>query len=289
VAIWGTTWAAIRVGLTGIPPLTGVALRFGLAGSLLWAVALLLGLRGGRLAAPPVVWVCHGLLTFGVSYGLVYWGEQWVPSGLAAVLFATFPLWVALIAHFALPGERLGRRSLVGLVLGFAGVAVVFSEDLAALGGPQVAFAAAVMLLSPLASAIAQIVVKRWGGQVHPVPLNAGAMIIAAATVGVLAALVERHRPVEFTGAAVASLLYLALIGTAVAFTLYFWLLRHMAATTLSLTAYAIPVVAMGVGALAFDEPITARVLAGTALVIAGTALASWRRRSPPAEEAPAT
>ena len=95
------------------------------------------------------------------------------------------------------------------------------------------------------------------------------------------AAWVERDRPVQLDAAGVGSVLYLALLGTAVAFTLYFWLLRHMTATGLSLTAYFIPIVALLVGALLFDEPLTARLLAGAALVIGGTALATagGRRR----------
>jgi drug/metabolite transporter (DMT)-like permease len=279
VTIWGTTWSVIRIGLGGIPPVTGVALRFALAGVLLWGLALAIGLRGPRLRAPIALWITHGLLTFGVSYGLVYWAEQWVPSGLAAVLFATFPLFVALLAHLFLPGERLRLTAALGLALGFGGVALVFSEDFSALGGPRVAFAGAVMLLSPLASAVAQVAIKRWWNHVHPVPLNAGAMVLAGAVMGMLAAGVERGRPVELTPAAVGALLYLTVLGTAVAFSLYFWLLRHMRATRLSLMAYAIPVVAMAVGATLFREPITPRVVAGAGLVIAGTALASWRRR----------
>ena len=283
IAIWGSTWSVIRIGLTGIPPLTGVALRFALAGLLLWGFALALGLRGPRLRAPMALWWTHGLLTFGVSYGLVYWAEQWVPSGLAAVLFATFPLFVALLAHFLLPGERLRPAAAGGLALGFAGVAVVFSEDFAALGGHRVAFASAVMLIAPVASAVAQVAIKKWWAQVHPVPLNAGAMVLAGAVMGLLAALVERGRPVSFSQAAVGALLYLTLLGTAVAFSLYIWLLRYMSATRLSLTAYAIPVVAMAVGALLFREPVTPRVVTGAALVIAGTVLASGRWRRAPA------
>jgi drug/metabolite transporter (DMT)-like permease len=287
VTIWGTTWSVIRIGLGGIPPVTGVALRFALAGVLLWGLALAMGLRGPRLRAPIALWITHGVLTFGVSYGLVYWAEQWVPSGLAAVLFATFPLFVALLAHLFLPGERLRLSATLGLGLGFGGVALVFSEDFSALGGPRVAFAGAVMLLSPLASAVAQVAIKRWWSHVHPVPLNAGAMVLAGAVMGMLAAAVESGRPVELTPAAVGALLYLTVLGTAVAFSLYFWLLRHMSATRLSLMAYAIPVVAMAVGAALFREPITPRVVAGAGLVIAGTGLASWRRR--PAAGPPAT
>ena len=280
VAIWGTTWAVIRIGLGGIPPFTGVALRFGIAGLVLWMVAFALGLRGARLRAPWWLWTAQGLLTFGVSYGLVYWAEQWVPTGLTAVLFATFPLWVAVLAHVALPGERMRPIGVAGLLIALGGVVLLFSQDLRSLGGSRVAFASAVLLLAPLSSAIAQIVVKRWGRDVHPVTLNAGSMVIASVVMGVLAFALERHRSMRFDSTSVGSLVYLALLGTCVTFSLYFWLLRHMTATGLSLTAYAIPVVAVIVGALLFDESITPQLLLGALLVVAGTALASVRRPS---------
>ena len=289
VLIWGTTWAVIRIGLGGIPPFTGVALRFGLAGAVLWGVAFAIGLRGARLRVPWWLWTAHGLLTFGVSYGLVYWAEQWVPTGLTALLFATFPLWVAVLAHFTLQGERMRPLAVVGLLLALAGVALLFSQDLRAFGGPQVAFAAALLLLAPLSSAVAQVVVKRWGSEVHPVTLNAGSMLIAAAAMAVLALLLERHRAVRFDATSLSALLYLAILGTCVTFTLYFWLLRHMTAIRLSLIAYAIPVVAVAVGAAAFAEPVTPQLLLGGLLVVAGTAVAgragsaprSSARRSP--------
>src|SRR5512141_1915316 len=92
-AIWGTTWAAIRVGLTGIPPLAGLAARFLLAGSILLAVAAARGVPLGRSAAERRLWWVNGLATFLVPYSVIYWAEQWVPSGLSSVLFSTFPLW----------------------------------------------------------------------------------------------------------------------------------------------------------------------------------------------------
>ncbi len=278
VVIWGTTWAAIRIGLGSLPPLTAVALRFAIAGSVLWVAALAIGLRGERLRAPWWLWTAQALFTFGISYGLVYWAEQWVPSGVTAVLFATFPLWVAVLAHFVLPGERMHALGLVGLLLALAGVATLFSQDLQALGGRRVALAGAVLLLAPLSSAVAQVVVKRWGGGVHPVTLNAGSMLLAAAGLGLLALLLERGRPLRLDAAAVGSLLYLAILGTCVTFSLYFWLLRHMTATGLSLTAYVIPVVAVVVGAVVLHEAVTVQLLLGGALVVTGTAFAGRRR-----------
>lgn len=280
--IWGTTWAAIRVSLQGVPPLTGVALRFTLAGFVLLALAPAFGVRLRPGRREWALWVANALLTFCVSYGLVFWAEQWVPSGLAAVLFATFPLWVALLAHLMLPDERLGTAGLAGTVLGFVGVAVIFSEDFGTLGGPRVAVAAAVMLLAPLASAIANVAIKRWGHDVHPLAVSAVPMLLAGAVMGSIAAVAERGARVELSGAPLAALVYLALVGSALAFTLYFWLLRHLPATRLSLITYTSPVVAVAIGAMALAEPLTARMLAGTALVVAGVAMAG--RKGKPSE-----
>ena len=272
--IWGTTWAAIRVGLGGVPPFTGVALRFAIAGAALLLVAW--GVRAplGRSAVERRLWVVNALCTFCGSYGVVYWAEQWVPSGLAAVLFAVFPLLVAVMAHFAVPGERLTPARLVGVAVGFVGIAVLFSGDFEPLGGRQAMVAAVVLLLAPLVSAVAQIAIKRWGAGIHPLSLTAVPMLLTGGIMGALAAAVERGRPVTFDGPSVAALLYLALVGSAVAFSLYFWLLQHLPATHVALVAYTAPVLAVVIGAVALDEPITPRMLAGGALVVAGVALA---------------
>lgn len=273
--IWGTTWAAIRIGLAGIPPFTGVSLRFAIGGATLFVIGRALGMRASGTRREKALWVANGLLSFCASYGIVYWAEQWVPSGLASVLFATFPLFVALLAHFALPAERLGPAAVVGIAVGFSGVAVLFSEDLGKLGGPGVGPAAAVMLLSPLASAIASVSIKKWGKGIHAISLTAVPMGIAGAVMGGLALIVEHERPLHWTAASVGALLYLALAGSALTFTLYYWLLSHLPATRLSLIAYTTPVVAVAVGAIFMNEPFTRRSLAGSALVVAGVALSS--------------
>lgn len=213
------------------------------------------------------------LFTFCLSYSILYWAEQWVPSGLAAVLFATFPLFVAVFAHFLLPGERLTLAAGVGIVVGFLGVAVIFSEDFNSLLGPQVAFAAAVAMLCPLFSAIGSVLVKKWGSGIHPLSTAAVPMLLCGVIMGPIAWLSEADRGVTFDRTSVLALLYLSVIGSAVPFTIYFWLLKRLPATQLSLINYAVPVVAVIVGAVLLDEPVTLRVLLGTALVIAGVAV----------------
>jgi drug/metabolite transporter (DMT)-like permease len=274
VLIWGTTWAAIRVGLNGIPPFAGVALRFGIGAAVLLLLTPFFKVRLGRDPVERWLWLANAAFTFCVAYGVLYWAEQWVPSGLAAVLFATFPLFIAVLAHFFLPGERLTRAGSLGILVGFAGVAVIFSEDFARLGGPHVGRAAAACLVSPLAAACGAILVKRFGKAVHPLSITAVPMAITALVMGGLAGVVERGQPLVFNRPALLALLYLALVGSAVSFTLYFWLLSHLPATTLSLINYIIPVIAVAVGTIWLAEPLTLRIVAGTGLVIAGVALA---------------
>jgi drug/metabolite transporter (DMT)-like permease len=224
--------------------------------------------------------VLHALLTFCVSYGVVFWAEQWVPSGLASVLFATFPLLVAILAHFALAEERMTGPVLLGSVVGFSGIAVIFAEDFGALGGSKVALASAVILISPLAGAVVSVSVKRWGQGVRPVAFNAVAMLMASGIMSVTALVVESDRPVIFDAGPVVALVYMALFGTAVTFPLYFWLLDHMQARQVALIGYGTPVVAIFVGAVFLNEPFTLRTVIGSVLVILGVAVASHAESS---------
>lgn len=279
ILIWGTTWAVIRIGLRGLPPFTGVAIRFGIAAIVLFAVARASGVRPDWDRRARVLGGVNAALAFSLSYGVVYWAEQWVPSGLASVLFSTFPLMVAGLAHIMLPGEHIQPASAAGILVGFLGVLVIFSEDLAALGGQQTVTASIVFLLSPLAAAVASVVVKRWGKGVHPLSLTAPPMAATAVIMGVLAVIFERGRPLSFDASSVGALLYLAIAGTAVTFFLYFWLLDRLPATRLSLITYGIPVVAVTVGILGLGEPFTGRMFMGSALVLVGVSLAVGQSR----------
>lgn len=274
ILIWSTTWAVIRIGLRGVPPITGVALRFAIAGAVLLALAPVFGVKLGRTPVERRLWIANTLLTFAVPYGILYWAEQWVPSGLASVLFATFPLLVVLLAHLFLVDERLTLLGSGGVLLGFIGVAVIFSEDFRALGGTQVARAAAVLLIAPVCAALGSVAVKRWGQGVHPLSISAVPMAITALLMGALALLVEADRPITLDTPSVLSLLYLAIVGSALPFTLYFWLLKHQTATAMSLINYVTPVIAVAIGSLFLDEPFTLRILLGSALVVGGVAVA---------------
>jgi drug/metabolite transporter (DMT)-like permease len=248
-----------------------------MASLLLLAFARWKGIPLGRRPHERLLWVVNGVLFFSVSFGVVYWAEQFVPSGLTSVLFSVFPLLVALLAHVALPGERLRPRAAIGAVLGFLGVAVIFSEDFRKLGGEHVLFGCSFLLLSPTVSAISSVAIKRWGSGIHPVSLAAVPMGVCSLVMTALALVFERDRPVAWSAATVGSLVYLAVAGSCVTFTLYYWLLRHARASRVALLAYLTPIVAVLTGIALLDEPFTGRLAIGAALVIGGVALAVSR------------
>jgi drug/metabolite transporter (DMT)-like permease len=272
--VWGTTWAVIRVGLTGMPPFTGVALRFAIAGGLLLVLARAQRVPLGRSRRELGLWVVNGVLSFCVSYSVVYWCEQYIPSGLTAVLFATNPLLVALLAQLLLPGERMSAAGVGGLLLGLLGVAVIFSDDLHLLGGERVRTAALVMLISPAVTALSSVLIKRWGAGIHPLSL-----LFCAAVLTPVALTVERGARIVLDARTVLAVLYLALFGSALTFTVFYWLLARVSATRASLISYLIPIVAVALGAVLFQEPLRPRLLTGSALVLAGVVLVSALRR----------
>ena len=276
--MWGTTWAAIRVGLTGIPPFTSLSLRFAAASLILLVVAKAMKVPLGAQPHEKLLWLVNGTLLFSISFGVVYWSEQYIPSGLASILFATFPILVTILAHFVLPGEPLSFRTGLGALIAFAGIVVIFSEDLVKIGGPKAGIAASVFLLSPLVSSLSSVVIKKWGATIPPISLAAVPMALASVVIGVLAFIFERHRPTAWTAKSVGSLAYLAILGSAITFTVYYWLLRHVRASRVALIAYATPVFAVATGVLVLHEPLTSRFIAGGVLVIAGVACSAQSR-----------
>jgi drug/metabolite transporter (DMT)-like permease len=270
ILIWGTTFAAIRIGLETVPPFAGIALRFTIAAGVLFVGARVVGSDWRVGGNQWGLWTLNALCHFVVPYGVVYWSEQWLPSGLVALLFSTNPLFVALLAHLLLPGERLGRLGWLGVMAGFAGVATIYSEDLSALAGDRAQWVAVVFLVAPLVAAIGDVLVKRYWSQVHAVSLTAPSLAMTAVVMAGLSLAFEDPASIELSAKAWAVILYLALFGTALAFTVYFRLLSRVRVTGLTLIAYPIPVVALLIGALGMGEVITWRVAFGGGLILAG-------------------
>ncbi len=276
--IWGSTWLVIKIGYGGLGPFNVAAVRFFLASAVLVALLPLFRARWpvGRSEWLLVAWI--GVLMFAADYGLIYWAEQFLDSGLTAVLFAVLPLVTIVFAHFYIPGDRITIRKLGGALLAFAGLAALFGDRLqleAANLWPMLA-----VILSTVCAAMAGVAAKRHGAAIPPATINAPAMLIGAVVL-LLVSLASGEgfglpRDVQTWGAVI----YLAIPGSVVTFLVYFWLLKTWSVTSLSFISVFTPAIALLLGFIVLDERPTTATAIGAALILTGVTLSLTRSRS---------
>ncbi len=276
VLVWSSTWVVIAVGLEDVAPFFGAGLRFTLAGVgvLGAAAAMRRPLRTDAALAALIA-----LLPFATTYGLIYWAEQYVPSGLTAVLFGVLPLYVALLSVVFLPQEHLSARLLGGVVVALGGLVLAFGESLHLGSGTKTALAAAAVVVSPLASAIGNVAIKRRGHGADPLVLNGWAMVGGGLVLLAVSAPTEDWGATVWSAATLGSIAYLAILGTGFTFVTLTVLLHELPAMTISFISLIIPFGALALGALVRDETITAAAVGGAALVASGIAVAQLRLR----------
>ena len=271
--IWGSTWLFIKLGLDDLPPLTFAGIRFVVASAILFAIIRARHVPWPRDRRDWALLALTGILSFSLNYGLIFWGEQYISSGLAALLQATIPVFGLVIAHFYLPGERMTPAKVAGVVLGVCGVGVVFSNQLAVAGGR--AFAGSVaMVFSSFFVAYSNVLIKARAAKLDPAIIAAGQMFFGLVPLLLIGIPLEGN-PLHFrwTTMAVVSLFYLALIGSVVAFLLYYWLMRNMDVTKTMLIALVTPVVAVILGMIVLKEELGWRTLAGGLMIMGGIGL----------------
>jgi drug/metabolite transporter (DMT)-like permease len=231
-----------------------------------------------RARADWILLAGSGILSFGLNYGLVFWGEQYITSGLAALLQATLPAFGLVFAHLHLPSERLTWKKIGGVVLGVCGVGVVFSNQLV-VSGRQALAGCVALVLSAMFAAYSNVLVKAFGKHLNPAVLSAGQMLFGLLLLLSVGIPLEGN-PLRFhwTPIAVVAMFYLAIVGSVIAFLLYYWLVLNMDVTKSMLIALVTPVVAVLLGMLVLDEEFGWRTLAGGAMIISGIALIVLRR-----------
>lgn len=271
--IWGSTWIFIKLGLEELPPITFAGLRFLIAGIVLLAIVW-----WRRVSLPrergQVGWLFGtGLISITLNYALIFWGEMRISSGLAAVLQAMIPVFGILIAHRFLPTERLSRRKLAGVVVGFAGVAIIFYDQVGIDGWAAIEGSLA-LLLSSFCVALGNVAVKSKLQRLEPEIIAAGQMCFGFPPLLLIGWWWEGSPlTLRWTSFAVFSLLYLALIGSALAFLLYYWLVARIEVTQTMLISLVIPVVALLIGAVTIGEQLTISILVGSATILVGIAI----------------
>lgn len=293
--VWGSTYFGIRIAIDSFPPLMMAGIRYLVAGAILYLWALRRGTREERATDRPTArqWasaaVIGGLLLL-CGNGSVSWAELRIPTGLAALLVATVPLWMALLDR-VLFGVRLRPVAVAGLLLGFAGLAVLFGGPgpgrVDPLGAGVVLFAAFAWAIGSLYSRGAPLPRRPLVGTGMELLTGGGLLLVAAAATGEFG----RFDPSTISTGSIVAVVYLIVFGSILAFTAYVWLLRVASTSLVSTYAYVNPVVALFLGWAFLAEPITGRtlisglvIIAAVVLIVSGGRLA---RRGRVAEEPP--
>jgi len=286
VLVWGTTWAAIKIGVDEVSPFIFAFARALAVASLLTLAAIAFRQRFPRTRRMLAVAVAVGLINTGWSWAIIFWAERFVPSGLVSVFGASAPVWTAFLAHFLVKGDRLSTLKVVGLLLGLGGTALLVGAPDAG-EGPNALLATELLVLMPVTWAIAAVLQSRFLTRSAPIPIVA---VGTWASVLVLAplALLEAGEPQRWTAGSVLAFAYLVVFGTCFGMVVSLWLYRKLRPTTITLVQVIVPAEAILIGTFALGESVSARMLGGAALVAAAVALNAVAGGGAPAQAAPA-
>lgn len=273
--IWGSTFLAIRIGTETVDPVWGAAIRLAIAGPALALLALATRARWPRGPALKGA-MLFGFFNYGLNLVLLYWGERTVPSGIAAVFYATVPLSTALLAPL-FGVEPLSRRKLAAAVVAFAGVAVIFAGELSL----AVPFAGLLAILTAATSASMSNVMLKRAPRQDTLPANAVAAAVGLPVCVLASALLGEQQVLPTTTDAWLPILYLVVAGSLGAYVIYTWLIKTWSITNAAYVGVVVPVVAVILGALVKQERPAPLTFLGAAIVIATVVYALRPQRTP--------
>jgi drug/metabolite transporter (DMT)-like permease len=272
--IWGSTWLAIRLGLDSLTPFMSAGFRFFLASMIIMFFMKIRKLSIQLDKRSLTLYLVLTFFSYALPFALIYWSEQYIPSGLAAVLFAVYPFFIAVFSYLVIPGEEIGIYKISGMAAGFAGIIVIFSDQI---GGDMSVYALgmiAVVLGALLQSGVA-VTIKKYGHHLNPLSMNFIPMLISGILLGITGIITEDLSSLRFDSNAVLSVTYLALFGSVITFTSYYWLLKHMNIILLSLIAFITPVIALLLGWIISGEVLMTHQITGSVMVLAGLLIAN--------------
>lgn len=287
--IWGSSFLLIKVAVDSFGPLPLVSVRLGLAAAFM-AIFLRVTARrfpAGRRERAALLFV--GVMNTAVPFTLITWGEQEIDSGLATVLNATVPLFTLVFAHVGLADERITPQKVLGLGLGFAGVALLASRDADSVSPNPLAGQIAVLVASACYG-LSAVVIRRYLRGVDPYTIAGGSLMIGG-TLTILITLLVAPLPAlsALDLQATLAVITLALVNTVLAYFLFYTLISTWGATRTTLVTYLMPPVGVTLGALFLDEPVDWKIVAGAVMILGGVVAVNWRRWQRPPQALPST
>lgn len=275
--IWGSTWLAIRIGLDSLTPIFSAGLRFSSAAIFVY---LMMKFRKISLQTDPhsiKLNIILAVFSFVIPYGLVYWSEQFIPSGLTSIIFSVMPFFVILFSKIFIPESYVGKDQIFGTVIGFGGIVIIFSENLVLDITGYMTGMLAVLLSASIQGWVA-VYLKKHGSKLNPLAMNFIPLVFAGISMTLFGFLFEDRTKWIFNTNAIGSIIYLGLFGTSIAFTTYYWLMKKINVVLLSLSTLITPIIAVLLGWMILDEKLSMRELLGSVLVLIGILFANFTK-----------
>ncbi len=272
--IWGSTWMAIRIGLDSLTPFISIGLRFSFAALFIFIFMKIKGMKVQMDKLSIKLYLQMAFFSFVIPYGLVYWGEQYVPSGLASVLFAINPFFVTIFSFYMLSQEKITPYKIIGMIVGFIGIVIIFFDDITNTTAFFI-WGMVAVVLSALIQGWIQVIMKKHGQYLNSFTLNFYPMLIAGISMLIIGFLTEDLSYIKFDSKAIISVLYLASFGSMVVFTCWYWLLKRVSVIILSLITFITPVIALILGIIFLKEVLTIGDILGSLFVLGGLMIAT--------------
>ena len=275
--VWGSTYLAIRIGVEHLPPALFAGSRFVISGLILLAFALAKRLPLPKSSSEWLTTSITGFLMLVLGNGLVTWSEQWVESNQAALLVATAALWIAMFGTIGNSGDKLSKLSVLGQLIGFAGVAVLVGSGISRNLAPVSAYLA--LIAAPIFWAIGSVVSRRSPAKSSFI-VSAGLQMLVAGiiltTIGIGSGELSRW---TWHTDGVFALIYLIVFGSCIAYAAYYWLINQVSPSQLGTYAYVNPAVAVVLGWLILNEEFTSRQMFGAMIILAGVCMVTYASR----------
>ena len=276
--VWGTTWMAIKVGLEDLTPMFSLSLRLLISGIILLLFILIKEKKFTYDKSQFKIIVYLTLFNFSIPYMLVYWGELYIYSDLAAIILATHPFFTSLISLRILRTEKFSIKDNFGIFVGFCGILLIFSENL--LSGIDFHFIGMLaILLSSLSFAFVDVILRKYKDNYNPLRINVIPLLTSGLLLIIYSLIFENIKQNNFTTSAVVSVLYLSIFGTVITFTILLWLIQRIRLSIITLATFKIPIIAIIVGWLFLDEALTKLQIFGTVFVLTGVLINTTVRK----------
>ena len=276
--IWGLTWFFLKYSLVEMPLFAGLSIRFLSAGIIFLSIHLIRKKKILLSRKMLLIYLQYGLINFSLCYFLTYWGAKYVFSNLGAILWSLLPLFVAGMAHFCIPDDRLNLRKALGMLIGLFGAILLLTQG-ENLGEGEVTLGLLAILLSVFLAAWPNVYLKMQNEKVDSYHLNGFGMSFAGLVFSIFYFFYERGQTIPLDFNNVGAVFFLTVPGTVLTWGIYIWLFNYLPVTQISYTAFYPPIVASLVGWLFLGESLPFIAIVGSAMIIAGGYLVVSKKR----------